>query len=305
MRAALAHDAQIIGGGVTTVFDSLCVGATTDNPERAEILKPMIEALEQAQKSGMLRAEHLVHLRCELTDPVTPQLTAENIDREIVRVISVMEHLPGIRQSRDIEAYVARACKSTGESPERVREKIKVLVAEKSHIAATTRPDIVALARARSMPLMSHDDTDVAHIEEGVAEGVSISEFPCSMEAAEAARAAGMHIVAGAPNLVRGGSQSGNIAVRDLLAARLVDILASDYVPRSMLDAAFMIAADPGLDYDLPSAVAMVTRTPALAGNLPDRGAIKTGLKADLIRVDLQDGHPFVKSAWRSGRRVA
>lgn len=304
IRAALAHDAQIIGGGVTTVFDSLCVGATTDNPERAEILKPMIEALEQAQSTGMLRAEHLVHLRCELTDPVTPQLTAENIDREIVRVISVMEHLPGIRQSRDIEAYVARACKSTGESPERVREKIKVLVAEKSHIAATTRPDIVALARARSMPLMSHDDTDIAHIEEGVAQGVSISEFPCSMEAAEAARMAGMHIVAGAPNLVRGGSQSGNIAVRDLLRARLVDILASDYVPRSMLDAAFMIAADPGLDYDLPSAVAMVTRSPALAGNLSDRGAIKTGLKADLIRVDLQDGHPFVKSAWRSGHRV-
>jgi alpha-D-ribose 1-methylphosphonate 5-triphosphate diphosphatase len=305
MRAALAHDAQIIGGGVTTVFDSLCVGATTDNPERAEILKPMIEALEQAQSSGMLRAEHLVHLRCELTDPVTPALTSEHIDREIVRVISVMEHLPGIRQSRDIEAYIARACKSTGESPERVREKIKVLVADKSHIAATTRPDIVALARARAMPLMSHDDTDVAHIEEGVVEGVSISEFPCSLEAAQAARTAGMKIVAGAPNLVRGGSQSGNIAVRDLLAEKLVDILASDYVPRSMLDAAFMIAADPGLDYDLPTAVALVTRSPALAGNLPDRGAIETGLKADLIRVDLQDGHPFVKSAWRSGHRVA
>ena len=78
----------------------------------------------------------------------------------------------------------------------------------------------------------------------------------------------------------------GNIAVRDLLAARLVDILASDYVPRSMLDAAFMISADPGLDYDLPSAVAMVTRSPALAGGLTDRGAIETGLKADLIRVN-------------------
>lgn len=305
MRAALSHDAQIIGGGVTTVFDSLCVGATTDNPERAEILKPMIEALEQAQSSGMLRAEHLVHLRCELTDPVTPALTAEHIGRDIVRVLSVMEHLPGIRQSRDIEAYVARACKSTGESPERVREKIKILVADKSHIAATTRPDIVALARARSMPLMSHDDTDIAHIEEGVAEGVSISEFPCSMGAAQAARTAGMRIVAGAPNMVRGGSQSGNIAVRDLLAEKLVDILASDYVPRSMLDAAFLIAADPGLDYDLPSAVALVTRSPALAGGLTDRGAIDKGLKADLIRVDLQDGHPFVKSAWRSGHRVA
>ncbi len=305
MRAALAHDAQIIGGGVTTVFDSLCVGATTDNPERAEILKPMIEALEQAQSAGMFRAEHLVHLRCELTDLVTPQLTAEHIDREIVRVISVMEHLPGIRQSRDIEAYVHRACKSTGESPDLVREKIKVLVAEKSQFAVRARPEVVALARSRAMPLMSHDDTDVAHIEEGIAEGISISEFPCSMEAAKAARSAGMMIVAGAPNLVRGGSQSGNIAVRDLLAARLVDILASDYVPRSMLDAAFMISADPGLDYDLPSAVAMVTRSPALAGNLTDRGAIETGLKADLIRVDLQDGQPFVKSAWRSGNRVA
>lgn len=305
MRAALAHDAQIIGGGVTTVFDSLCVGATTDNPERAEILKPMIEALEQAQASGMLRAEHLVHLRCELTDPITPQLTAEHIDREIVRVISIMEHLPGIRQSRDIEAYVARACKSTGESPDLVREKIKVLVAEKSHFAATTRPQVVALARARAMPLMSHDDTDIEHIEDGLAEGVTISEFPCSLEAAVAARKAGMRIVAGAPNLVRGGSQSGNIAVRDLLAEKLIDILASDYVPRSMLDAAFMISADPGLDYDLPSAVAMVTRSPALAGGLTDRGAIETGLKADLIRVNLYDGHPFAKSVWRSGHRVA
>ncbi|KPF46191.1 alpha-D-ribose 1-methylphosphonate 5-triphosphate diphosphatase [Rhizobium sp. AAP43] len=305
MRAALAHDAQIIGGGVTTVFDSLCVGATTDNPERAEILGPMIAALEQAQASGMLRAEHLVHLRCELTDPATPALTAANIDREIVRVISVMEHLPGIRQSRDIAAYVARAAKSTGESPERVREKIKDLVAEKSHFAATTRPDVVALATSRGLPLMSHDDTDVAHIAEGLAEGVTISEFPCSMEAARAARDGGMQIVAGAPNLVRGGSQSGNIAVRDLLVERLVDILASDYVPRSMLDAAFMIAADPGLNFDLPTAIAMVTRNPALAGGLADRGAIETGLKADVIRVDLADSHPFVKAAWRSGSRVA
>ncbi|EHS50145.1 phosphonate metabolism protein PhnM [Rhizobium sp. PDO1-076] len=305
MRAALAHDAQIIGGGVTTVFDSLCVGATTDNPHRAEILTPMIEALEQATAAGMLRAEHLVHLRCEITDPATPALTAANIDRAIVRVMSVMEHLPGIRQSRDIDAYVARAAKSTGESPDLVREKIKVLVAEKGEIGAAIRPEIVALARSRSLPLMSHDDTDIEHIDEALADGVSISEFPCSIEAAQAARDKGLGIVAGAPNILRGGSQSGNIAVRDLLVADLVDILASDYVPRSLLDAAFMIAADPGLSYDLPRAVAMVTRAPALAGGLKDRGEISLGMRADLIRTDLHDGHPFLKAAWRSGLRVA
>ncbi len=305
MRAALAHDAQIIGGGVTTVFDSLCVGATTDNPERAQILAPMIDALERAQAGGMLRSEHLIHLRCEITDPETPALTAANIDRPIVKVISVMEHLPGIRQSRDVDAYVSRAVKSTGESHDLVREKIKVLLAEKSHIGETVRPKVVELARSRGLPLLSHDDTDIEHVDLAADEGVAISEFPCTMEAAREARARAMLIVAGAPNILRGGSQSGNIAVRDLLNEKLVDILASDYVPRSLLDAAFMIAADPALDYDLPAALRMVTKTPAEAAGLGDRGEIAAGRRADLLHVGLHDGHPFLKAVWRQGVRVA
>ncbi|QLF71223.1 alpha-D-ribose 1-methylphosphonate 5-triphosphate diphosphatase [Peteryoungia desertarenae] len=303
-RAALAYDAQIIGAGVTTVFDSLCVGATTDNPERAEILAPMIDALELTQAAGMLRAEHFVHLRCEITDMATPELTKANIDREIVRALSVMEHLPGIRQSRDVDAYVARAARSTGESHDLVREKIKILLAEKSDIGASVRPQVIALARARGIPMMSHDDTDIAHIDEAIADGMTISEFPCTIEAATAARQKGLSIVAGAPNIVRGGSQSGNIAVHDLLTAKLVDILASDYVPRSLLDAVFMIAASPALDYNLPSAVNLVTKAPATAGNLKDRGEIAPGKRADLIRVDVFDGHPFIKAVWRQGIRV-
>ena len=94
-RAALAHDAQIIGAGVTTVFDSLCVGATHENPERRDILAPMVDALEKTQEAGMMRAEHFVHLRCEITDAETANLTAANIERDIVRVLSVMEHVPG------------------------------------------------------------------------------------------------------------------------------------------------------------------------------------------------------------------
>lgn len=305
MRAALAHDAQIIGGGVTTVFDSLCVGATADNPERAEILKPMIDALETAQQAGMLRAEHLVHLRCEISDGETPQLTADNIGREIVRIISVMEHLPGIRQSRDVDAYVARASRSTGESETVVREKLARLLDEKSHIGAQVRPQIIELARRHGLPLLSHDDTDIAHVDLAADEGVTISEFPCTLEAAREARRRGMMIVGGAPNIVRGGSQSGNIAMRDLLLEDLVDILASDYVPRSMLDAAFMIAADDSLDLDLPAALRLVTKNPADASGLTDRGEIAIGKRADLVRVGLFEGHPFPKEIWRAGRRVA
>lgn len=305
MRAALAHDAQIIGGGVTTVFDSLCVGVSSEDNERAEILGPMIDVLERAQAEGMLRAEHFIHLRCEVVDPRTPELTAANIDRPLVRVVSVMEHLPGIRQSRDLDHYVNRLQKLGGESEAIIRERIARMVAEKSDIGRTVRPEVVALARARGLPLLSHDDTEIEHVDLAADEGVAISEFPCTLEAAREARARAMLIVGGAPNIVRGGSQSGNVAVRDLLQERLIDMLASDYVPRSMLDAAFLIASDPALDYDLPAAVRMVTKAPAQAAGLMDRGEIAPGKRADLIRVAVSDGHPFLKGVWREGERVA
>ena len=130
MRAALAHDAQIIGGGVTTVFDSLCVGVSSEDSERAEILGPMIDVLERAQAAGMLRAEHFIHLRCEVVDPRTPELTAANIDRPLVRIVSVMEHLPGIRQNRDIAQYVQRLQKAVGESEAIIRDRIARIVNE-------------------------------------------------------------------------------------------------------------------------------------------------------------------------------
>lgn len=305
VRAALAHDAQVIGGGVTTVFDSLCVGATSDNPERGEILAPMIEAIEKTQAAGMLRSEHFIHLRCEITDAETPALMEANIARPIVKVISVMEHLPGIRQSRDLTEWVKRTQKRTGESEERILARIEASVPDQLETGRRTRPLVVGLAKAHGLPLLSHDDTDIAHVDEAADEGVAISEFPCTMEAASEARARGMQIVAGAPNVLRGGSQSGNIAVKDLLAAELVDILASDYVPRSLLDATFVIASEPSFSYDLPAAVRMVTAAPAKAAGLDDRGEIAIGKRADLLRVGVFEGHPHLKQVWRAGHRVS
>lgn len=304
MRAVMSHDAQIVGGGVTTVFDSLCVGATDRNPERREILGPMIDALEFAGTNGMLRAEHFVHLRCEITDEETPALTKANIGREIVKVASVMEHVPGKRQSRDIDGYVKRRMAETGKSRELVERETRGFLTSLEANSADVRVEVIAIARKRGLPLFSHDDATLEHIHMAHEEGIRVAEFPVSLEAAREARAKGMLTVAGAPNMLRGGSQSGNVAVQDLLAEGLVDILASDYVPRSMIDCAFMVARERELAIDLPVAVRMVTSAPARACGLDDRGEILPGLRADLIRVHLVDDFPVIRSVWRNGRRV-
>ncbi|BCH55534.1 amidohydrolase [Agrobacterium vitis] len=302
--AALAHDAQIIGAGITTVFDSLCVGAAEDGSERAEILGPMIEALEKAQHAGMLRAEHFVHLRCEVIDEQTPALMEANIGHALVRVVSVMEHLPGIRQTRDLDTYLAKVAKLRGEALAVTTARVADLITAKQAIGNRIRPQVVDIAKRHNKPLLSHDDTDIEHVDLAADEGVSISEFPCTLEAAREARKRGMQIVGGAPNIVRGGSQSGNVAVRDLLLEGLCDILASDYVPRALLDAPFAIAADPDLAYDLPAAIRMVTKTPAEAAGLNDRGEIAPGKRADLLQIGQHGGHPFIRQIWREGVRV-
>ncbi|WP_428641095.1 alpha-D-ribose 1-methylphosphonate 5-triphosphate diphosphatase [Roseibium sp.] len=304
LRAAMAHDAQIIGSGVTTVFDSICVGSTIKNSVRREILAPMIDALETAQAAGMLRAEHLVHLRCEITDAETPQLTEDNIGKDIVRMVSVMEHLPGRRQSRDLEAYIERRIADSGLSRPIVERETEKLLNLSDEISLKVRPAVIALAHAHGLPLLSHDDTELHHVDEAFAEGIPVSEFPCTVEAARKAKAYGMHVVGGAPNVLRGGSQSGNVAVSELMAEDLVDILASDYVPRSLLDGAFAIAGNETLRGGLAEAVRMVSRTPAEVAGLADRGEIAEGKRADLLHVGLHNSHPFVKQAWRAGQRV-
>jgi alpha-D-ribose 1-methylphosphonate 5-triphosphate diphosphatase len=117
-------------------------------------------------------------------------------------------------------------------------------------------------------------------------------------------RAAGMKVLMGAPNVVRGGSHSGNIAASDLAADGLLDVLSSDYFPLSLLHAAFKIADDiEGLA--LPEAVRMVSFNPAEAAGLYDRGAILAGRRADLVQVRGNGAVPLVRAVWRQGRRVA
>ena len=112
-----------------------------------------------------------------------------------------------------------------------------------------------------------------------------------------------MAVMMGAPNVVRGGSHSGNIAARELVRLGVLDILSSDYYPAALLDAVFLISKmEDG--YDLPRAVASASRKPAEAVGLNDRGRIAEGLRADLIRVREVDNHPLVQRVWCAGKQV-
>ena len=304
LPALMAHDAVVISGGTTTVFDSLSVGASMKRPERREILEPLVAALAEGQAAGAFRADHLLHLRCEISDPETMALVDATIAHPLTRLVSVMDHTPGDRQSPDVDRWFAHMIHEMEVDEATGRDMMDELFERSRKRGAEVRAHVVAAARARALPAMSHDDRTGAHAEQAAAEGLAISEFPTTLEAARRARDLGMAIVAGAPNYLRGGSQSGNVSVAELLAHGLVDALASDYIPRSPLDAAFRLAADPALPHDLPAALALVTDAPARMTGLSDRGRIEEGLRADLVAVRLVGDQPVVQAVWRGGKQV-
>jgi len=304
LPALMAHDAVVISGGTTTVFDSLSVGASMRRPERREILEPLIAALAEGQSAGAFRAEHLLHLRCEVSDPTTMALVDATIAHPLTRLVSVMDHTPGDRQSPDVDRWFAHMIHEMEVDAATGHAMMDDLLDRSRTRGAEVRAHVVARARAAALPLMSHDDRSTAHADQARAEGMGISEFPTTLKAARRARDIGLAIVMGAPNYLRGGSQSGNVSVAELLAHGLVDALASDYVPRAPLDAAFRLAADPALPHDLPAAIALVSDAPARMAGLTDRGRIAEGLRADLVAVRLVDGQPVVQAVWRAGQQV-
>jgi len=300
--AMVAHDSQCAAAGVTTVFDALCLGDLGFDSERIETFRNGVADLDALSGTGLLKAEHFLHLRCELPAPDMPGLVDMVADHPLVRMVSLMDHSPGVGQYRDIPRYRKMRARS-GMTMEEIDRRIAHLVDQRERLTATQRRWLLDRVASRDLPLASHDDWSAEEVRRNHADGISISEFPVSQDAAQAARDAGMEIIAGAPNIVRGGSHSGNVSAADLVRAELVDAFASDYVPASLVEAAFLCAETTGIT--LPDAVALVTDRPARMVRLDDRGRIEPGLRADLVRVRVHDGQPVVRQVWREGERVA
>ncbi len=304
VAAAIAHDGQVAAAGITTVFDSLTVGAAQGWDTRAEMIEPMIEGIEYARDHAMLRVDHKLHLRCEITHPDIVSIFEHHSRSPLTAMMSVMDHAPGDRQSPDIETYRKRYQKNPHLAPEEVEAHIRGLIEASETYGPPNRKALAELARTQGIPLATHDDARAEHVEEAVAMGAVLTEFPTTMEAAEAARAHDLPTLMGSPNLIRGGSHSGNVAAAELARAGLLDMFASDYIPASLLQAALRLTAD-DFGLSIPQAVAMVTDAPATALGLADRGRLEVGRRADLVEVQLVRERPIVRSVWSAGRRVA
>ncbi|MFP4316148.1 MAG: alpha-D-ribose 1-methylphosphonate 5-triphosphate diphosphatase [Desulfovibrionales bacterium] len=301
LTALLAHDVQIIGSGITTVLDSIFVGEYEPGTNRTELLEKSIAAIKTGTQHGFLRAEHLLHLRCEYPDAQVLALLLPYADESILRLVSLMDHTPGQRQWMDLSKWRKYHEKDgwTAQEAETVLRRRKAMQQE---YATNHREQILAICRKRNLPVASHDDTLAAHVVEGAEQGVSIAEFPTTMEAARTAHEMGLFVIMGAPNLVRGGSHSGNISAGELAGEGLLDGLSSDYAPKSLLHASMILHQKYG--YSLPDAVATVSMNIAHMLQFSDRGEIAPGKRADLIRVRLLDGIPVIRTVWRQGQRI-
>ncbi len=301
--ALVAHDAQCAAAGVTTVLDALCLGNLGFDKDRMRTFREGVADLDALGGTGLLKAEHFLHLRCELPAADMLGLLEPVAEHPRVRMISLMDHSPGVGQYSDVTRYKALRVKEGGVTAEYVEQHIAVLLEQRERHRDPNRRALLARVAGLGIPLASHDDRTAEEIAENEADGIRISEFPVTMLAATAAKVAGMEVIAGAPNIVRGGSHSGNVAAADLVRAAAVDAFASDYVPASLIEAAFQCTREAGIS--LPDAVALVTDRPARMVGLVDRGRIAAGMRADLVRVRVHEGLPIVREVWRAGERVA
>ncbi|WP_237322593.1 alpha-D-ribose 1-methylphosphonate 5-triphosphate diphosphatase [Vibrio sp. vnigr-6D03] len=302
--AMAAHDAQLIGSGITTVLDAVAVGDVRDGGTRQDYLDKMIDTLVESERRGVNRSQHFLHIRCELPHSSTYGLVERYLGLPQVKMVSLMDHSPGQRQFVNLEKYYEYYQGKYGLNDAEMQAYEQEQRTLSQQWSDRNRKAISQLCHQRGIPLASHDDATVAHVEESHELGLVLAEFPTTVEAAKRSHELGLHVLMGAPNVVRGGSHSGNVAAHELASMGVLDVLSSDYFPLSLLDAVFKLAEDERNTLDLPNAVKLATSNPAQALGLHDRGEIKEGLLADLILVKQVEGQAYVKRAWRLGQCV-
>ncbi|HEX7892332.1 MAG TPA: alpha-D-ribose 1-methylphosphonate 5-triphosphate diphosphatase [Ramlibacter sp.] len=300
--ATVTHDAQCAAAGITTVLDSIVIGDMDNGGTRSQTYQTSIDALHACRRESLMRVEHLLHLRCEVSAPDLVESFERYAADPLVELVSVMDHTPGQRQWRDLGKYRRYTERNGSLRDNEYEQLVRERTEQQARYAVSHRAKVVAGCHALRIPLASHDDTEIEHVQLAREEQVAISEFPTTVRAAEAARQAGMAIVMGGPNLVKGGSHSGNVSAAELAQRGLLDIMSSDYVPSSLLHSAFLLRDQ--LGWTMPRAMATISRNPARSIALDDRGEIAPGQRGDFIRVREVGGMPIVRGTWCRGERA-
>lgn len=305
-RAAIvAHDRELAGTGITTVFDAIRVGSiTSDQSKRrfAKYARQMADEILDMRSAGALKISHHIHLRAEVCSETLIEELDEFGADDHVGIVSLMDHTPGQRQFRDLQKFEDYVCGKNGVSRDNFGDYIAFLRDLQEEYGAKHEAAAVAAANRIGATLASHDDTTAEQVAHSHSLGIQMAEFPTTFEAAEACHAVGIANIMGAPNLVRGGSHSGNVAANDLASRDRLDILSSDYVPAALLQGALLLAR---MWDDLPRGLATVTRNAAHHVGLTDRGEIALEKRADLVMFDVMKNTPIIHGAWSCGSRVA
>ena len=302
--AVLGHDRELAGAGITSVFDALRVGSEADQKSHGYLryARETVDHILDQINHRALKVSHHIHLRAELCTETLVEELYEFSENDRVRLVSLMDHTPGQRQFRDLSKHREYLVGKHGYNDAEVEahwtklRELQTLYLEKNRAAT------VAYATEVGAILASHDDTTLDDVLESDRLGITVAEFPTTLEAAEACRAKAQFIVMGAPNIVRGGSHSGNVAAQELARGGLLDILSSDYVPAALLNAAVSLGT---LLEDMAAGIRTVTACPADAVGFDDRGRIAPEKRADLVRFAMHDGLPIIKSVWSRGQRIA
>ncbi|RXJ70313.1 alpha-D-ribose 1-methylphosphonate 5-triphosphate diphosphatase [Halarcobacter ebronensis] len=272
-------DKKLSMAGVTTMFHAI---GFEENPKKRRSIELAIHQIEEIFHANEkhLGLDNFVHARFELSSSEAVEPIKEVINKGMVKLVSLMDHSPGQGQFKNLETFKAFYGKHYGLDD----EDIKAVIDKKMNKNEEKINELISFVNAKGITLLSHDDDCMQKLDGLLKLGVKISEFPLSLEVAKYAVDKGIATGMGAPNIVRGGSQSGNIAAIDLVKEGVCKYLCSDYHPTSMLQAVYRMKKDANLD--IAKGFSMITSTPAKYANLDDRGELKEGKRADIIVID-------------------
>lgn len=292
-------DRRNAAAGITTPYHALSFASNQFGVRSNETAATLVRAVAAFGAHSLV--DNRIHCRYEVTDPAAVPVLEALMDEGVVDLLSVMDHSPGQGQFKTVDAYLTYMMGNHGMSREEAADAAAKKQAELE--GAPERVNrLLDRARLHGIPTASHDDDSPQRIAAMHALGVSMSEFPINVETARAAKTVALPTILGAPNVLRGKSQSGSMRALDAILAGVASILCSDYQPSTLIAAAFAAARQAELP--LNEALALVTANPADACGLSDRGRLRTGARADLIAVRTVAGQPLVTHTWSAGRLV-
>jgi len=301
--ALVSYEGRVRAAGITTMFHGV---GFEDDPEYGRsiaLAHALCDAIGDRQGPHAL-VDHRILYRIDARTDVGLAAAVERLadaPGDTLPLMSFEDHTPGQGQYRDVEQFKAAINPERLQDGESIDERIARIVAEaraRDDLWHRNLEELRTLTAAGRIRLLGHDCEGPDEVDAAASWGASIAEFPVTMGAARRARERGLPVVMGAPNALRGSSHNGNVGARALIAEDLCDALASDYLPTTMLAAAFE-AARSGL-CSLPRAVELVTAGPARATGLTDRGSLTPGSRADLVLVDDTGRWPVVVSVHRA-----